>query len=62
MKCDEGIMPPVIHFREPAAAVSRCVSRAAVSCLSRSPEIKALKGEVGRYGGPVTMAKRLLER
>ena len=33
------------HFREPAAGVSRCVSRCAVSYLSRLPE-----RAVGRYG------------
>ena len=37
-KCYEGIMQFANHFREPAAGVSRCEYKIAVSCLSRFPE------------------------
>ena len=37
-KCNEGIMQFANHFREPAAGVSRCEYKIAVSCLSRFPE------------------------
>ena len=37
-KCDDGIMQPASHFREPVCGVNRCEYRHAVSCPSRFPE------------------------
>ena len=58
-KCVDGIMRSENLFREPAAGVSRCESGPAVSCPSRLPEGISC---VGRYGSPVTKAKRLNPR
>lgn len=60
-KCNEGIMQFANHFREPAAGVSRCEYKIAVSCLSRFPEEMRINSSycVGKSGLPRYQGKVL---